>query len=270
MFLGLAADMSELSGHLGAGTMDNLAGASLLALSRNLISKSYLSGLVKLIDAIDAGQRGNEKAFTSYVGNMASTFIPFSGLQGAITREIDPTAREVWSLMDSIKARVPGFSKDLPPVRNAFGEPVKLTGGLGPDIMSPVRTSEATSDPLAAEIARLNIDLRPPSKTLFVQDGAPSIDLTPQQYDKLAKTAGELFRQKLAKVVSSEHYQALPDNPDQTDYMEGKEKVIRELHARTQAAAASRLRAEDEGIRDLFRNIRKNAGNAIKGNPINP
>lgn len=277
MFLGLSADMADISGHLEDTEMEGIAAAGLLALSRNLVSKSYLSGLVNLIDAIDEGRRGNDKAVTSYVSNMAGTFVPFSAAAFAVRKEMDPTAKEVFSVMDGIKARIPGFSKDVPPQVNLFGEDVRYSGGLGPDIASPIRTSEAATDPAASEIARLNLDLRVPPKTIGGGAGYPGVDLKPWQYNRLLKLAGNEakingkgFRDAITELVQSDRYQALPEDPSNTVYPEAKERTIRLLHEAYKKQAVGQLLNEDEDLRAKFMQNKQNAGNALKGAPILP
>jgi hypothetical protein len=80
-------------------------------------------------------------------------------------------------IIEKIQSRIPGWSDSLPPRRNIFGEPIVLSGGLGPDIMSPIYTSSDKHDPVAEEIVAQGTLLRMPLKNI---DGVP---LTTRQYD---------------------------------------------------------------------------------------
>ena len=264
MFLGLAADAVDLSGHLDPTEMGDFASMATLAVSRNLVSKSYMKGVIDLIDAFQQPEGKMDR----YLQNLIGTVVPAAA--NAARKEDDPLAREVWSYTDAIKNRLPGYSKDLPPVRNVFGEPQKLAGGLGPDMVSPFRTSVASTDPLATEVARLNIDLKKPPKTLHTAPGAPGVDLTPQQYDRLTEIAGGLFKTELGKVLNTPFYKELPEDPNGSDYREAKETVIRRIYQRSQMEATRSLLAEDEELRTKWVQDKRNAAAALSGRPELP
>lgn len=274
MFLGLAADVSDISGQADTAETEDLVSAATLALSRNLVSKSYLSGLINLIEGIANPESKGEK----FLQNLAGSTVPMSGLSNAVRKEIDPTVKEVWSMTDAIKSRIPGFSKDVPPQLNVFGEEVLYKGGMGPDIASPVMTSNVETQEAAAEIARLNLDLRPPAKTIGGgSNGAPGIDLSPWQYHRLrqlmgneAKVGGVGFKDAVTAMIKSEQYKALPEDPHNDRYVEAKEKSIRTLYEGYKRAAVAQLLEEDADLKAKYVQNLKNAGNALTGNPIIP
>lgn len=265
MFLGLAADFNDISSHLDESSMGDVVSAAVLSMSRNLASKSYLSGLSDLMESLTEASKGNTVKLRKWADNQAASAIPFSSAFNTAKKIDDPVQREVWDTIDAIKAKLPGFSKDVPPVRNVFGEEVTLKGGLGPDMMSPVMTSTESSDPAAKEIARLNVDLQMPSRTLASAPGAPSIDLDKWQYDKLSAKAGELFKQRMDALVSNERYQSLPDDTSGGLYMEAKEKVIRDQHSLAKREATLWLLREDEALQAKWRTHRTNAAGVLHG-----
>lgn len=271
MWLGLGADIRSIAGSVPDSTLDEIAATSALAFSRNITSQSMLSGV---LDFIAASQKAvatqNVDPLHKYLNNQAAGAIPFQSLANTVRKEEDPLAREVWSLIDAVKNKIPGLSKDLPPQRNIFGEPVHNPEGLGPDWLSPIRTSQSDTDPLASEVARLNVDLKKPPKTLNAAPGAPGIDLTPQQYDELCKTAGEAFKDALGKVISTDRYKSLPENQENTDYRGAKETVIRRIYTQSLMNAQKKLIANDEELRTLYIGTKQNAANALSGKPILP
>ncbi|MFT3849680.1 MAG: hypothetical protein QM739_13725 [Propionivibrio sp.] len=265
MFLGLAADFRDISGQVDEQTFGELASAAALSFSRNISSKSYLSGFTELIDSWQRYTRGDEKAMSRYLNNQTASLIPASTLWNTIRKEDDAMNREVWSLVDAIKNRLPGFSKDLPPVRNVFGEPQRLIGGLGYDAISPIRTTVANTDPLASEIARLNIDLDKPPKTLFVAPGARGIDLQPKQYDRLMVLTGERFKEHLTELLKSPDYlEATEGNPD---FLDGKEKLIRDAWSKAKIYGQNALEDEDKALDEALMEGRKKAMGALTGFP---
>lgn len=262
LFLGLAADVVDISGHLDASDVDDLAIMAVLSIQRNLTSKTYVSGIIQALDAFQNPEGGVEK----YLQGMLASTVP--AVVNAVRKEEDPLVREVWTFVDALRNRIPGLSKDLPPKRNVFGEPISVVGGLGPDIVSPFRTTEASTDPLAQELARLNIDLRQPPKTLPVASGAKAIDLTPEQYDKLVETAGVLFKQSMESLLEDPSYSTLTEGDD--DFQDGKEKVIQQRHARAKMIATRKLLAEDEDLRKQWEQSKKEAASALSGQPTLP
>lgn len=271
MFLGLAADMADISGHLDDTEADELAAAAVLSLSRNLASKSYLSGVTNLVEAISSPERKFDKAIEGFIASWVPAVV------NQVRKEVDPEVKEVWSVMDAVKARIPGFSSDVPPQVNVFGEDVKLRGGLGPDMVSPFMTSEASTDPAATEIARLNLDLRIPPKTIGGSNGAPGVDLDHKQYYRLlklsgneAKINGKGFRDAVSELIQSERYKALPEDPSNTLYPEAKERTIKLLHEAYKKQATGLLLQEDADLRSKFVQNKQNSANALKGAPILP
>jgi hypothetical protein len=270
-FFGIAADMSDISGHIGSDESDNLAAMATLAISRNLVSKSYLSGLVEFLDTVNSG---SEQKWERFVQRQASTFIPFSAGSNAVRREVDPEVKEIWSVIDAVKAKIPGFSKDVPPLVNIFGEDVHYKGGLGPDIASPIYTSEKSTEPAAAEIARLNLDLRNPPRTIAGGSGAPGIDLSPQQYHRYMKLIGggdkgtNGFKADVTKLVQSEAYKRLPEDPDNTKYVEAKEMNIKLLFEAHKKRALAQLIQGDPQLKQAFTQNIMNKGNALSGKPV--
>jgi len=266
IFLGLSADISEISGQVDDATMGDLTSASVMAISRNLVSKSYLSGVINLLEAVTDPDRYGDQ----FVKGFASSFVPMSALSGTIRRETDPLMREAWSVTDAIKNKLPGYSDELPPKVNIFGEDMKFTGGMGPDWVSPIRTSDATSDIAASEIARLNVDLREPPKRIGGGNGTPAFDLTQKQYYKLMKNLGEGFKPAISELVQSKFYQDLPEDPSGSTYVEAKEMVIRKLYEAHKQAAVARLIQEDAELYHTFVQNKENAGKALLGLPVTP
>jgi hypothetical protein len=265
MFLGLAADFHAISGQVDESTMGDLVVAATLSMSRNLASKSYLSGITDLVESMVELSRGNTHQAIKYLNNQGASLVPFQTAFNTAKKIDDPVQREVWDLVDAVKAKLPGFSTDVPPARNLFGEEVILKGGLGPDIMSPVITSVEPTVPAAKEIARLNVDLSMPSRTISPAPGAPSIDLDKWQYDKLSQMTGDMFKSKVGELIATQRYQDLPEDPSGGLYREAKEKVLRDLHSNVKSAMLQKLIREDEELKTKWRTIRQNAGGVFKG-----
>lgn len=273
MLLGLAADFQQIAGHVDSEELDKLAGAALVAIQKNLVSKQYLSGVVEFFDDVVAADSAT--AVQRWTRRFASSFVPFSAGMTALRKEADPEVKEIWSLMDAIKAKVPGLSKDVLPHVDLFGEDVHYQGGLGPDIASPILMQRGSDDPGAAEVARLNVDLRHPLREIAGSSGGPGIELDGKQYHRLMKilgkeAAGKGFKRALNELVRSPQYAGLPEDMSQSLYQQGKEQSIRLLYAHMKQAATQQLLLEDESLRERFMQHQRNKGNAVRGNPVLP
>ena len=135
--LGLTADFVNTMKHSDEKTSNEIASELVLSITKNLSSKTFLSGLSKFMDALS----DPEHYGATYVEQLAGSLVP-SGV-AAVARSVDPNMREVESPLDAMKARIPMMSKSLPYREGAYGIPVENQGGFL-NMISPVRVSKET------------------------------------------------------------------------------------------------------------------------------
>lgn len=277
MIFGLAADFQNITGNVDDAKRNDISAAMITAISSNLLSKSYLSTASEIFQIIgNVEQTERSTQFDRFIDRQAASFIPFSSAVRTVRRDDDKVVREVWDLMDTLKNSVPGYSKDLYPHRNVFGDPVVYGGGLGPDIASPIYTSKESDNPAANEIARLNIDLQLPAKTIASGKGTQSLDLTHEQYDRYVALAGNEakvfhgkgFKDYLTEYVNTPKYQDATDDGD--EYTGGKRLQIETLYASAKKVALWQMLDEFPDLKERYMQNVKNRGNALKGAPIIP
>ena len=178
-FIGLSADIAEISGQTGEFDALDLTTAAVIATAQNVTSKTYLSGVSEFFDVMSSASsdpdQNNRKA-QRWLQRLSGSVIP-SGV-AALERSMSPELSATYGIIDKIKSRLPGYSDDLPPRRNIFGEPIVLQGGLGPDIMSPIYTSTDKKDKVADEIVSQQALIRMPRNSI---DG---VELDAAQYDR--------------------------------------------------------------------------------------
>ncbi len=206
---GLAADAADIMGQLSEADAAKLASALTVAISRNVAQKTFVKGLAGTLNAVTSQE---VKQVNSFLEKELPTILPYSSALGQTAKNVDPVMREVNSIMDAFKAKIPGYSSDLPPHRNLWGEPVLLEGGLGPDLLSPFYSSTMKDDKVAAELDRLQAPITLPSKQI---DRVP---LTPKQYDRYQILAAHpqgmpSLREKLEEVIASDLYKHGTDDP---------------------------------------------------------
>ncbi len=225
ILLGISADFAEIAGEISTVEADKIAAMITMSISKNLLSKTYMSGLTELNKAINDPDRYGER----YIQRQAGTAVPTGVAQ--IARVSDPTMREVRSIIDGLKARIPGQSEDLPPRRNVWGEPILLGGGLGPDIISPIYTSQPKNDPVLDEVVRLKIPLRLPPKKI------EGVELSAEEYSDFVREAGVPAKNLLDVIIASPSYQQSPDF--------ARQELIEEVVRRWRSAARDNLIAKD-------------------------
>jgi len=210
--IGAAADISEILGQLPEKDAEELAAAVVVAIQRNVANKTFIKGLS---GAFNAANSQDINVVKSFFEKELPTILPYSTGMGQVARELDPVMREVNSIIDAYKAKVPGYSDTLPAHRNLWGEPILLQGGLGPDMITPIYTSKVKNDPVSDELVRLQVPISMPSKTI---DGIP---LDPQEYDAYVVLQGAkpiigglTLKEQLAKTMQSDLYKRASGGPE--------------------------------------------------------
>ena len=225
MFFGLAADFAEVAGHWHPEKLDEAGTAMTVALLKNLQSKSYLSGITNALGALAEPDRKAEFFFKSIAGGFVPNFLSqsFNG---------DDTMHEARSIVEAMRAKTPGYSDSVDPVRNVFGEKVALTPGWGPDSISPIAQNfhkegaqpgtEAwkngyqgdLKDELARQMFIHDSPIRPPGKKQGTVDFTTyrSTETGYTAYDRYQELAGHVtiggktMKEALDHTVKSEAY----------------------------------------------------------------
>lgn len=224
MFFGLTADFTERAGYMNERGLEQVATDMMISLARQLQNKTYLSGLTRAITALAEPDRRGEKFFQG----LAGSFIPSAVSQ---TIRNDPHMREVRSVLDAVRNRLPG-NEGLDPVRNVLGEAVSPPPGWGPDWLSPIAQTtrpggsqpvtrewrnEVQSDvhsEIARQLVRHNQALRPPAPEVGTVDMRefrhPETQRTAyDRYQELTGTVtigGVTLKQRLEALIASDTY----------------------------------------------------------------
>lgn len=213
-FMGMAADIADLVGQLPKEEADKLVSVALVAMQRNIANKTFVKGLA---GTLNAAASSDVNVWQSFLQKELPTILPASSLLRQVSKETDPVLREVNSILDAYKAKTPGYSSDLPPSRNLWGEPILMEGGLGLDLVTPFYTSEVKDDPVSTELVKQQIPLSLPAKNI------EGVRLTPQEYDAFQRVSGGMkilgemtLKERLADMmfVNNDLYKRSSDGPD--------------------------------------------------------
>ena len=170
-----------------------------MSIAKNILSKTWTKGASDLVEAINDPERYGER----YIRNLAGSVVPTGSAQ--VARTLDPHLREVRSIIDAVKARVPGLSQSLLHRRDVWGEPIKLEGSLGPDILSPIYESAMKQDPVNRELLKLKVF---PAK---LKRHIRGVELSDIQYDEFQIIAGKMTKQQLDAFVAVEGWFKIPE-----------------------------------------------------------
>lgn len=197
--LGVAADFVEMNKELKEDEKANVAALLMGSVSRNLVSKTWMKGPADLIEAIEDPERYGPR----YIQRLVGTVVPTGIAQYANAN--DPFLREARDVLDAVRSRIPGEREKLFLKRDAFGEPIKREGSVGPDLLSPVYQSAAKNDPTIAEMLRLRVTPGTLDRSIR------NTELKPEEYDTFADTAGHTMKNTLDALVGSSQWRDLPE-----------------------------------------------------------
>ena len=209
---GLAADFVELSKHLEENELDKLAAAMVLGVSNYVMSRSFLTGFVESARVIGGSYHSIETASAMLRQHMAS-YIP--GYVPIFNPDIQ--LKDIRTIMDAYKAKIPGLSPTVPPRRDLFGVPVYNVQPYPFNAINPFTISE-DRDKVRVEIGRLarsvsEATFRHPSSVIGNVDLAKLKNAKGQSaYDRWLELTGKVeiggmtLYQRLKEVMASEAY----------------------------------------------------------------
>ncbi|MDR1044030.1 MAG: hypothetical protein LBP33_02795 [Candidatus Adiutrix sp.] len=190
MTFGIAADMAEIANHMDHEDREVDADSAAMhfaaSIAGNTLNKSYMRGLSDVLEALADPQRSAEGVAKRFAGS----FVP-TGLAEA-AKFSDPYMLEVNSMVEAMKARVPGLSKDLPARRDLWGRPVSYRSGLGAfyDAVSPIASRRENPEPIDREMLRLEAYVAAPGKKVDFDGLTVDLSRFGDAHSRYAELAG--------------------------------------------------------------------------------
>jgi hypothetical protein len=197
MLLGIAADSVEVWEALSEDDQNNLASLMLISISKNLTSKTWLRGISEAVNALTDPDRYGPY----YVRNLLGTVVP-TGL-AQLARVDDPALRDAQTILDKIKSRIPGMTRQVPMRYDILGNEIRLEGAVGPDLLSPFYVAQRQHDPIIAAMKEVDYFPGMPTRKVF------GVKLSPDQYSEYIRLAGTGARRMLQGVVRLNAYRML-------------------------------------------------------------
>ena len=202
--IGMAADFATMDiGESNDDVFIDVASKISLSFGKNITSKTFMQGLSKAMDAVSDPKRYGE----DYVKSMAGSIIP--NIIASTARATDDELKEISTLGESIRSRIPFISKQLPPRRNIWGEPIIKTATGLEAFLSPVQVSKESESDVDRELARLELSLSMPRNQMTHR--GEKIELDPKVYDKYVESVGKELKTILTNRIKSPVYKKLTD-----------------------------------------------------------
>jgi len=265
ILFGLAADASDIWGEISDGEKEELAAMLSASVSQNLLDKTFFKGISDFMEAINEPDR----FFSTYYNNQLGTLVPT--LFAQTSKNIDPMLRDTRTALDRFKSRVPGYSFDLPARRNLWGEPILLTGGLGPDAISPIYSSFSKEDPVSDELIRLSVDMEQDYWPALPQRKLGDKEIPVDLYWEYVARSGQLAHRVLSEYIKTDMYQNLPTASAQTEVfrkaINGTRDNARDVLRLQMGEYQSKLQRDH--LRDLQRTYPDLYGNIELPGPVN-
>lgn len=231
---GIAADYAEYTRNWADSAKGNFASGAVLALGENVLNKSYLTGVMDLLNAL-TDETTDSTQMQRFLQRAAVMFVPYSsGLR--FTRQLtDDHLREVRGLFDSIMNALPGTSNLLPEKRSWI---------TGEAISHNLFWGTHKDDTVVNEIAKLgdNLSIGAPGRKL------KGVELDAEQYARLCELQGTIKiggltqHERLERLMKSPAYdlgrRKIPDMPGDLENPRTRmvEKVIDDYRKAAQKA----------------------------------
>lgn len=273
-FFGLAADLYEAyadSDDANKSAIEVTLKGLVAAVANNIVNKTYFTGLVSASNAISDAERYGANWLETFVGS----FVPSLLSQSKDIIGDDPVMRDVQSLSEAIRNRIPGLSDTVAPRRDVLGEPIRrgrILGAVPP--AWPFAYSQVNNDMIAREFAQLGAGFTPPRAMrndvdlrAFVNNrGQNSYDRW-QELTGQVELGGKTLRDSLEQLIESDGYQRM-DPTSVEGYESPRVGMVRKVISRYRDAAFRETLQEFPDLMEAERQRRAAVIGASSGKPF--
>lgn len=195
--LTLGAALHRAGQYISEEEYGKVAAHAALAAGAWLENSNGLTGLGQFAQMMKDPNRYSER----YIASFASTALPYSSFLGQTAAVMDPNMREVHSVLEGLKYKIPKARETLFPVRDWTGMPIANSREEWGAVI-PFRA--VNQDPIDGEMVRL--DIRPTKVSKEIN----GIKLSPALYDEYQSTAGPLTRSMLESAILQPGWKDIP------------------------------------------------------------
>lgn len=198
--MGIVADVTNILTELDNPTGEQAMMAVSFAIMKNLANNTWWQNADKLFAVVQSVEQGKPINETGLKALRAPLVAPLSSIN-RITHAVDPISRQARNFADEVRSKFPWSSKSVPPVRDAYGDPVvppQAFGGSWFGLLRPVVPAfkPYETDPIKVEGSRLGVkmpaftdhlngNLNPEEQIVPVrEEDKIGIQLSPEQVDE--------------------------------------------------------------------------------------
>jgi len=278
--LGVIADMYTASDYMTDKEINDVGSTLLFSVASNLAEKTYLQGISNFVDSVLSEGRSVDKA-KKFLTDTALGFAPNVLRQTSVA--IDPTMREATTLVKKAQDRIPyirgndirvmgtDFNIEAVPERlDVWGDPIvrapsmtvagkpliEQFGAATFNLLSPIKPTRETTDPVKKEVARLGLGIDRPKKEVNLSvniEGEEKpvkfkIELTDRERRQFTLASGIMAKALIQQDIASPEWQQLDDDQRQKlikDRMSSSREAFRQLIA---SRAMERYLSENEDL----------------------
>ena len=275
--IGLMADYAQIMNQLDEPSVGQGAMALILSGTKQLADKTYwrtVSDLAEMASSIKNNESVSDKT-RRLLDRPLITVATGGPLVNTTAKILDPISRETRSVMDDWMSKVPGYSQDLPALRDGYGDkylPPQTVGSAWLSYAIPFQFKGYEHDPVKLEGSKLGVHLPkfPHSiggsvkGDLSLTEPQPGdrlpVALTPQQRDQWQENYRTLLRSNelgVEKVLmTNPDYQKAPPAMKR-EMFEGhlsslKEVAFGQLQLKDKELSKKILTNQAESIRPLL------------------
>ena len=199
--------------------IEKFAADGVLAITKNLASKTFLEGISGLLQAIHDPERYGG----SFINGFATILVP--GAVAQFARGADPVQRDVQSFADALQNRIPGVRTDLPTRYDILGQE-RLNPAYGVLGSLALANRDAQQNQLQEELGKVGFAYTAPSRNLR------GVELSASDYESYSKLSGDMINKQLNAVISDPNYE---------NYTKAQKKLVLEKVAQRARQAASNM-----------------------------
>lgn len=275
--MGIAADFADAGAYLQDGEKDQVATLALTSLANNITSRSYLSGLSEFLKALTNPAQNAGSFARGRVGALVPTFFA-----RAASAE-DDSLREVRTVLDAVRNRLPFAREGLAPRRNALGEVITPQAGYIPfvgdggalgQIASPTAYSKSVDNNVLQELSQLGHIIGKPGGTIN------GIDLTlwknnagQDAYDRYQELAGTVRRggktlsESLSDTINSRAYQSL-NRARRGDATDPRAQMVSKVFAAYRRDAQKQMLSEFPQLKQQVESLKSGGPASADPSPV--
>lgn len=273
-FFGVAADLHEAYANAddeNKGIIETTLKGLVAAVANNIANKTYLTGLVRASNAISDAERYG----ADWLEQTVASFVPSLLSQSKDIFGMDPVMRDVQTISEAIRNRIPGLSEGVAPRRDVLGEPIRRAEIIGAVPMAwPFAYSKVSNDIIAQELAQLGAGFTPPRamrndvdlRAYVNRQGQNSYDRW-QELTGQVRLGGKTLREAMEQLISTPSYQKI-DPTSVEGYESPRVGMIRKLISRYRDAAFRTTLQEFPDLMEAERHRRATVIGASSGKPF--